>query len=245
MAPKSVATSFPNFPESIFNLSDSFLIGITPFEPRGAVLNGPSVGDNADDGMFLGSGSISLDQQGRSSTEGAKAQASFENLALDQVSQKKEEFQHLGQNDGRGAFDGPEANNPGSIESTELAAEDNQDQGKELDKWSCLGCGKVSFETLEEQRGHFKSDWHRLNVSVMYRDLWATKWHSGVLGFRVWKVLLLEEECVTNACNIMLMHGGALLCPFNYYLRCSFLSYHLFLCTSMYPEILLTKVLRW
>lgn len=166
MAPKSVATSSPNFPESIFNLSDSFLIGITPFELRGAVLTGASVGDNADDGMFLGSGGNSLDQQGRLSTEGAKAHASFENLALDQVSRNKEESQHSRQSDGGGAFDGFAANILGSIESTESAAEDNQDQGKELDKWSCLGCGKVSFETLEEQRGHFKSDWHRLNVSV-------------------------------------------------------------------------------
>jgi hypothetical protein len=168
MAPKSaglkVATSSPSLPESIFNLPGSFLIGMTPFEPRGAVLNGSSVGDNADDGIFLASGGISLDQQGRLSAEGAKAQASLENLAFDQGSRNKEEFQHLGQSDGRGAS---EANNLGSIESIESAAEDNQDQEKELDKWSCLGCGKVSFETLEEQRGHFKSDWHRLNVSVI------------------------------------------------------------------------------
>lgn len=28
---------------------------------------------------------------------------------------------------------------------------------------SCLTCGEVFF-TLEEQRAHFKMDWHRLNV---------------------------------------------------------------------------------
>lgn len=31
---------------------------------------------------------------------------------------------------------------------------------------SCQTCGGVSFSSLEEQRGHFKSDWHRYNAKI-------------------------------------------------------------------------------
>ena len=30
----------------------------------------------------------------------------------------------------------------------------------------CAACGVGTFESLEEQRGHFSTDWHRYNVRV-------------------------------------------------------------------------------
>jgi hypothetical protein len=31
---------------------------------------------------------------------------------------------------------------------------------------SCQSCPNTSFETVEEQRGHFKTDWHRYNAKA-------------------------------------------------------------------------------
>lgn len=51
----------------------------------------------------------------------------------------------------------------GELDSITVSAEGRQ--GK-----TCLVCGVV-FASLDEQRSHFKSDWHRLNVRRKLKNL--------------------------------------------------------------------------
>lgn len=48
----------------------------------------------------------------------------------------------------------------------EAAAEkSSKDGGVNLDRWTCNTC-KIEFASLQDQRSHFKSDIHRLNVTI-------------------------------------------------------------------------------
>ncbi len=40
-----------------------------------------------------------------------------------------------------------------------------------LERWSCKGCAAV-FHSLDQQRSHFKSDFHRFNVSFDLLRFW-------------------------------------------------------------------------
>lgn len=48
----------------------------------------------------------------------------------------------------------------------------------------CQACPNVTFETIEEQRNHFKSDWHRYNVKARLtgRAVSAEEWEGMVEG---------------------------------------------------------------
>lgn len=48
----------------------------------------------------------------------------------------------------------------------------------------CQACPDVTFETLEDQRAHFKSDWHRYNVKARLtgRAVSAEEWEGMVEG---------------------------------------------------------------
>jgi hypothetical protein len=48
----------------------------------------------------------------------------------------------------------------------------------------CQACPDVTFETLEDQREHFKSDWHRYNVKARLtgRAVSAEEWEGMVEG---------------------------------------------------------------
>lgn len=52
---------------------------------------------------------------------------------------------------------------PGGREERE-GLEVGQEEGEGLSRWTCKSCASV-FLSLEQQRSHFKSDFHRLNVS--------------------------------------------------------------------------------
>lgn len=52
---------------------------------------------------------------------------------------------------------------------------------------TCQTCLSTTFPTLEEQRAHFKSDWHRYNVRVSIN-------HKGNLKGGVPRGVLTEEE---------------------------------------------------
>jgi hypothetical protein len=46
---------------------------------------------------------------------------------------------------------------------------------------TCQTCLSATFPTLEEQRAHFKSDWHRYNVRVSINQKGQGKGKGGVL----------------------------------------------------------------
>lgn len=48
----------------------------------------------------------------------------------------------------------------------------------------CQACPDIGFETVEDQRAHFKSDWHRYNVKARMtgRAVSAEEWEGMVEG---------------------------------------------------------------
>ncbi|XP_024534796.1 ankyrin repeat and zinc finger domain-containing protein 1-like [Selaginella moellendorffii] len=63
---------------------------------------------------------------------------------------------------GQGALR-PDGAEERAVELGEAAAGDEDLEDSRLSKWTCGACG-MKFQNGEDQRGHFKSDFHRLNV---------------------------------------------------------------------------------
>lgn len=56
------------------------------------------------------------------------------------------------------------------LASEEQGAENNGSSNNVMRRWSCNTC-KAEFESLQDQRSHFKSDIHRLNVVSSFCDV--------------------------------------------------------------------------
>lgn len=72
-------------------------------------------------------------------------------------------------------FDSCRLSNPSETQSTYLRLEPVEEEAEEkltkngvvLDRWTCNTC-KIEFVSLQDQRSHFKSDIHRLNVTCLF-----------------------------------------------------------------------------
>lgn len=73
-----------------------------------------------------------------------------------------------------------ETPNDAPVEATPRAKSDHHSNGS----LRCQACPDVGFETVEEQRTHFKSDWHRYNVKARLtgRAVTADEWEGMVEG---------------------------------------------------------------
>lgn len=56
-----------------------------------------------------------------------------------------------------------------NLETLTLNESDKKNSINLMQKWSCNTC-KTEFESLQDQRGHFKSDLHRFNVISLFNS---------------------------------------------------------------------------
>ncbi|GAQ84657.1 hypothetical protein KFL_001990100 [Klebsormidium nitens] len=164
MAPKAAVPKAleQSVPSDIFQLTHSFLSGVAVFEPRRISEDQTGIAPGAD---------VASNEIGESSVgpDSAKSSAAPDSKLLESavVSGKAPHNHQEAQESASKEVTSDVANdirNGDLIGATGAGQEKGEEKGAEMGKWSCLGCGKVAFESLEEQRAHYRSDWHRLNV---------------------------------------------------------------------------------
>lgn len=165
MAPTAAVSkaSEQAFPSNIFQLTHSFLSGVAEFDPRG---DREDVARGADDAANdIGGISIGPDFAKSSACQNHKLPESA--TVVERAPHDEQETVEVAS---KGEISDHGQKSQSGLGAAGAALEKGEETAAELGKWSCLGCGKVTFESLAEQRAHYRSDWHRLNVSERLRS---------------------------------------------------------------------------